>query len=309
MSNFSYQDAAAAAGGSYTENKLAKLALPDLRGKRFLDLGCNMGFYCRHALAHGATRVVGVDSDAKVIEAARKVSADIELFDGGWDHFPDGEFDVIVCLSAIHYARDPVQLVQQIRTHLSPGGLFVLEGGLIGVGKNFQTDLLIPAWRKVGDRCRHLSETFVQRHLLTSYKWRIIGPSEQRGGDDIPRYVIHANRSSAAPREITWRLDIMEYASCLALSGDTIVPKMPSFNYVRQLSDIATDMTPEEVARILSNENFDAFVNDLLFALAPIKPGMSVTIASNVEPQFLTRVAQRLRTDIVVHVEFGRPAR
>ena len=57
-----YQTIGLQKGNSDSEGKLATLQLPDLAGKSFLDLGCNMGFFCREARCimlcrHGATKV------------------------------------------------------------------------------------------------------------------------------------------------------------------------------------------------------------------------------------------------------------
>jgi SAM-dependent methyltransferase len=296
--HINYQDAPAPSGGFYSENKLQKLGFPNLSGKKFLDIGCNMGFYCKYAQTQGAIRVVGVDIDKQVINSARQNNDGIEFFDSGWDDFPSGEFDVIICLSAIHYAKDPIELIENIRHHLSPGGLFILEGGVVGLGENFQSDLLIPSWRQIGDRCRHLSEGFVKNHLLTGFNWKLNGESELRGGDNIPRYVIHATPKDPdfVTRSATvWHLDIQEYAACLALSASTIVKNMPSFNYVQQLGLISPEFTSENLIPILSApDNFEAFVDDILFALMPIKALTRLHLAQNLPSHFLKLLDERL---------------
>jgi len=45
--------------------------LPDLRGKKVLDLGCGYGWHCRYAVEHGAQSVVGTDISEKMIEEAK----------------------------------------------------------------------------------------------------------------------------------------------------------------------------------------------------------------------------------------------
>ncbi|QJB25651.1 class I SAM-dependent methyltransferase [Limnospira fusiformis] len=295
--NINYQDAPALSGGCYSEKKLLKLGLPNLTGKNFLDLGCNMGFYCKYAQTQGASRVVGVDIDKQVINSARQSNDGIEFYDSGWDNFPSGEFDVIICLSAIHYAKDHIELIENIRNHLSPGGLFILEGGVVDIGKNLQSDLLIPSWRQVGDRCRHLSEGFVKNHLLAGFNWRLNGESELRGGDNIPRYVIHAiPKPDAVARSATiWHLDIQEYAACLALSASTIVKNMPSFNYVQQLGSISPEFTSDNLIPILSApDNFEPFVDDLVFALMPIKAFTRLHLAQNLPSQLFLKLVTRL---------------
>ncbi len=293
--NLNYQDAVSPLGGSYTQNKLAKLRLPPLSGKKFLDLGCNAGFYCKYALDNGASRVVGVDLDKKVIAQAREKHPQITFFDTGWDVFPDETFDVIICLSAIHYAKNPVALVEKIWNHLNPGGVFVLEGGLIDAEQKYKTDTLIPSWREVGDRCRHLSTGFVRSHLLRQFDWKIIGPSEPRGGDAVPRYVVHAVRGAGEknPPPTFFQVDVIEFAQCLALSAKTIVEKMPSYSYVKALGNMP-QINKESVEALLSdNANFSNFACDLLFALDG-QSHRAIKFYNSVSPSLLQSLAAAL---------------
>ncbi len=45
--------------------------LPDLTGKRVLDLGCGFGEHCMEYIRRGADRVVGVDISEKMLEVAK----------------------------------------------------------------------------------------------------------------------------------------------------------------------------------------------------------------------------------------------
>ena len=54
-----YQTFPGKTGASRTAEKLKALLLPDLSGKRFLDVGCNEGFFCGFAKHCGAERSVG----------------------------------------------------------------------------------------------------------------------------------------------------------------------------------------------------------------------------------------------------------
>ena len=48
-----------------------KALLPELAGKRVLDLGCGFGWHCRYAAEHGAARVLGTDLSQRMLERAR----------------------------------------------------------------------------------------------------------------------------------------------------------------------------------------------------------------------------------------------
>src|SRR5688500_18131793 len=106
-----YQSFPDAAGDSRTLEKLKALRLPSLHGKRFLDVGCNEGFFCGYARFDGAVRAVGVDHSAGFIARARRRYPDCEFFQQGWEHLPEGPFDVILLASALHYADDQPALV------------------------------------------------------------------------------------------------------------------------------------------------------------------------------------------------------
>jgi SAM-dependent methyltransferase len=293
--NLSYQSASSPQGGSYTEKKLARLGLPSLKGLRFLDLGCNSGFYCSHAAGQGACRVVGVDLDADVIRQARVACPTGEFHDGGWEVLPHGPFDVVIILSAIHYARDPVCLVRNIHDRLALGGLLVIEGGLIDSAGHQASDVLVPGWRQVGDRCRHLSYGYLKNHVLTSFNWHVHGPSEPRGGVDVTRFVVHAQKAQLKPRRDFHTIDLLEYAHGLARSSGTIVTAQPAYVYVSRLP--ANAAVPKELLQsILSQPSMlDAFLTDLTFALEPSK-ALQIELRPTLTPALLNTVVEGLRT-------------
>ncbi|MFB9330283.1 class I SAM-dependent methyltransferase [Paenibacillus aurantiacus] len=105
--------------------------LPDLSGKRVLDLGCGFGWHCRYAREHGAASVVGVDLSANMLERARAMTDDpaidyrqlaMEDID-----FADGAFDVVLSSLAFHYIADFAELCRRVYRYLAPGGAFVFS--------------------------------------------------------------------------------------------------------------------------------------------------------------------------------------
>ena len=84
--------------------------LPELSGKKVLDLGCGYGWHCQYAVGQGAEAVVGIDLSEKMLEKARELTdkgnvtferCAIEDFDA-----EDGSFDVIFSSLALHYVED-----------------------------------------------------------------------------------------------------------------------------------------------------------------------------------------------------------
>ena len=93
---------------------------PDVKGKRVLDLGCNLGWYTAKALQEGAESVLGVDSDQPILNAAAILHPECN---GAWkqmnldDEMPEGEFDVAFCLSIWqHLAAGKKPLMELLKT-------------------------------------------------------------------------------------------------------------------------------------------------------------------------------------------------
>lgn len=293
--NLSYQSVKGSSGASYSDDKLKRLNLPDLNGKRFLDLGCNAGFYCDFAVRQGATKVLGVDIDPSVIKMAREQVSAAEFSDRGWDNLPDEEFDVAIFLSAIHYAADPVTLADRLHSMLSNDGLLVVEGGLIDPQYGMQTNTLIPVWREVGDRCRHLSGGFTQDHLFRQFDWEVVGSSEPRGGDPVTRHVLHAWPAAKHPRNSDYHVNLLEFAQCLALSAETISIKQSSYDFVRALGEIG-QLTPQNIEKILNHDLFfNEFVENIAFAVGKQRP-ISIRLTPSVEESLCTRVSKALQS-------------
>lgn len=105
--------------------------LPDLRGRRVLDLGCGYGWFCRWAHQHGAARVLGVDVSEKMLARATAtaqepaidyVRADMEDLD-----LPAAAFDLAYSSLAFHYLENLDVLIGRVARSLTPGGSLVFS--------------------------------------------------------------------------------------------------------------------------------------------------------------------------------------
>ncbi len=105
--------------------------LPNLEGKRVLDLGCGMGEHCVDYVNRGASRVVGVDISKKMLEVARKENSDPKIT---YLNIPmedigsiDERFDVVISSLAIHYIEDFKGVVENVYSLLDEGGIFLFS--------------------------------------------------------------------------------------------------------------------------------------------------------------------------------------
>nr|WP_298410316.1 methyltransferase domain-containing protein [uncultured Halomonas sp.] len=183
-----YQSFPGVKGGSRSSEKLAALRLPPFSGKRFLDVGCNEGFFCGYAAFDGAEKVLGIDRSAVAISRAKKRFPQCEFLAQSWDALPEGTFDVITLLSALHYAEDQAGLVHRLMESLSDDGVLVLEISIAPEPGD--------AWIKVK---RSIDERFFPTRgklgsILRDYAWKIIGHSVNQAGDPLQRYVVHVRK-------------------------------------------------------------------------------------------------------------------
>jgi trans-aconitate methyltransferase len=101
--------------------------LAPLRGEDILDLGCGDGVLTKK-LADFGCHVVGVDASSDMIAAARGMGLDARVMDGHALQF-DNEFDAVFSNAALHWLKQPQEVIAGVWRALRPGGRFVGEFG------------------------------------------------------------------------------------------------------------------------------------------------------------------------------------
>jgi len=105
--------------------------LPELQGRRVVDLGCGFGWFCRWAHAQGAARVLGFDISEQMLARARTESADAAITYVRGDletlDLPAACFDLAYSSLALHYLKDPSALLASVHRALVPGGRLVFS--------------------------------------------------------------------------------------------------------------------------------------------------------------------------------------
>jgi SAM-dependent methyltransferase len=135
--------------------------LPDLKGKRVLDVGCGTGPISAWAASRGA-EVVGFDLTPAMVRLAEArglngVSFRVADLAQPLDFLEDGSFDVAVGSLVMHYLRDWVEPLRELRRVLRPDGILVIsthhpawDVGLSKSGNYFNTELLHDRWTRGG---------------------------------------------------------------------------------------------------------------------------------------------------------------
>jgi SAM-dependent methyltransferase len=105
--------------------------LPELDGRRILDLGCGFGWFCRWARQNGAASVMGVDVSERMLARAKAESdnaaityarADLEGF-----QIAPATFDLAYSSLAFHYIENLERLIARVHAALVPGGGLVFS--------------------------------------------------------------------------------------------------------------------------------------------------------------------------------------
>jgi len=103
--------------------------LPDIGGKRIVDLGCGFGWFARWAAARAAASVLGLDLSENMLAKARSETnhpavryerADLDTLT-----LPNGAFDLAYSSLAFHYVHDFRRLAATVFGSLLPGSHFV----------------------------------------------------------------------------------------------------------------------------------------------------------------------------------------
>lgn len=103
--------------------------LPDLQGKKVVDLGCGYGWFCRSAREQGADQVLGMDLSEKMLGKAKEMTEDPAIEYRQQDlaalQLPASSFDLVYSSLTLHYIEDLGKLFATVYQALVNGGEFI----------------------------------------------------------------------------------------------------------------------------------------------------------------------------------------
>lgn len=116
------------------EQPAMRKLLPDIKGKRVLDIGCGAGGNCLDFVNRGAESVTGIDLSEKMLELARENCSHekityLRMSMSDLSNFPkpDGGFGLIYSSLAVHYAEDFPRLMREIYALTERGGTLLFS--------------------------------------------------------------------------------------------------------------------------------------------------------------------------------------
>lgn len=151
--------------------------LPELQGKKILDLGCGPGAYAEHFLDQGAS-VTAIDISEEMIEIVKgkfgdAVTAYATDLSKGLPKELNNSFDLVICPLTIHYIEDLSCFFSDVKRVLKAEGAFyfsthhpIIDFEASPSGDYFSRELITEEWDTVGQPVqvqfyrRSLSELF-----------------------------------------------------------------------------------------------------------------------------------------------------
>lgn len=139
--------------------------LPEVRGKRVLEIGCGRGVFARYLSGQGANLVAADFSPAAIAHARVRLQsydADVIVADVQAIPFDDGTFDVVVSQETLEHVPDPDKGLAELVRVTKVGGTLIVTTpnylNLIGLYRIFM--------RAVGKRYTELEQPINQPLLL-----------------------------------------------------------------------------------------------------------------------------------------------
>ncbi|MCM1115824.1 MAG: class I SAM-dependent methyltransferase [Clostridium sp.] len=113
------------------EQPAMKNLLPELQGRRVLDLGCGLGINCMDFVNAGASAVIGVDVSSRMLEIASTQNSNPKITYMNMPlenlHELDGKYDLIYSSLCFNYIENFEKLIADIYNLLNDNGVLLFS--------------------------------------------------------------------------------------------------------------------------------------------------------------------------------------
>jgi ubiquinone biosynthesis O-methyltransferase len=180
------------------EGQLILELVGDVSGCRVLDVGCGDGEFAVELKKRGAM-VVGIDSSAEMIDAAKKRSklqnAEVNFQVAMAEHlpFPAEHFDVVTAITILCFVDDAAPVFREIARVLRPGGRLVI--GELGKRSTWAAGRRLRAW--LGSRLWRRGRFRTANELRGLAKQAGLVVKTVRGAIYYPRWGVAARMMSS----------------------------------------------------------------------------------------------------------------
>lgn len=124
--------------------RLLNRYLSQRQNLNILEIGTGSGFFLEFAKeSFPNSRFSGVEYDARLLAETTLRAPHAQLFQGNAENFDlgVGEFDLVVSFQVIEHLYNPRAMLENVRAHLKPGGLFlVTTPNLSGIGARWMKE-------------------------------------------------------------------------------------------------------------------------------------------------------------------------
>jgi SAM-dependent methyltransferase len=200
-------------------------------GTRVLDVGCGPARSYALELARRAGSYTGVDVSAEAIRAATAAGFDARLVTDASDlPFPEGSFDLVVCVEVLEHLFAPDRAVSAIHRVLRPGGKLVASAPNVAYWR-LRASLAAGVWNPTGDalsverpwrdpHLRFFTPSTLERMLrLSGYRDVDVGAHGGRGLDHL------TTRPTAHGQSRLYRLAERRLPSVLGMTVHAVAVK------------------------------------------------------------------------------------
>jgi 2-polyprenyl-3-methyl-5-hydroxy-6-metoxy-1,4-benzoquinol methylase len=163
----------------YPWHKAVCSLLPDLTGKRILEIGCGRGdFAILLARRYPSAEILATDFSTKAIEAAgnKPAPSNVRFAVRDAQGPPDGsQYDMVISCECLEHATEPRKMLRHIAESLKPAGEFVITT------ENYFNGMAL-AWLNAWLRGKPFdSGSGIQPHENFFLFWRVRRMMEQAG--------------------------------------------------------------------------------------------------------------------------------